>query len=442
MRHRSLGLTGPAGFAGVLVALVVGLGAAPAARAQALAPAERRIGAWVDAHTEEAIGFLERSVNINSGSLNLAGVRAVADLYAPELAALGFDTRWVPMPDSVRRAGHLIAERRGTRGRCVLFIGHLDTVYEPDSPFQRFERQGSRAVGPGVNDMKGGNTVILWALKALQSVGALDGAHVIVVFTGDEESVGRPHEVSRRDLVDAARRCQVSLEFETAVGDSATEYATIARRSATGWRLAVTGRTAHTSGVFSPRVGAGAIFEASRILHRFYDELREQYVTFSPGLIVGGTEAEIAADRGTAEGKSNVVSHTAVVTGDLRTLSPEQEQRIRDRMRVIVAENLPQTSATITFTDGYPPMAPTEGNRRLFEVLNRVTVDMGLPPMQILPPEQRGASDAAFAAPYTDVLSGMGVYGGSAHAPGENIDLATFGRQVTRTAILVYRLTR
>lgn len=442
MRYRSLGLTGPAGFAGVLVALVVGLGAAPAARAQALAPAERRIAAWVEAHTEEAIGFLERSVNINSGSLNLAGVRAVADLYAPELAALGFETRWIPLPDSVRRAGHLVAERRGTRGRCVLLIGHLDTVYEPDSPFQRFERQGNRAVGPGVNDMKGGNTVILWALKALQSVGALDGAHVIVVFTGDEESVGRPHEVSRRDLVDAARRCQVSLEFETAVRDSAMEYATIARRSATGWRLAATGRTAHTSGVFSPRVGAGAIFEAARILHRFYDELREQYVTFSPGLIVGGTEAGIAADRGTAEGKSNVVPHTAVVTGDLRTLSPEQEQRVRDRMRAIVSENLPQTSATITFTDGYPPMAPTEGNRRLFEVLNRVTVDMGLPPMQILPPEQRGASDAAFAAPYTDVLSGMGVYGGSAHAPGEDIDLATFARQVSRTAILVYRLTR
>ncbi|MEK7668747.1 MAG: hypothetical protein AAB409_08880, partial [Gemmatimonadota bacterium] len=90
MRYRSLGLTGPTAFAGVLVALVAGLGAATAARAQALAPAERRIAAWVDAHTEEAIGFLERSVNINSGSLNLAGVRAVADLYAPELTALGF----------------------------------------------------------------------------------------------------------------------------------------------------------------------------------------------------------------------------------------------------------------------------------------------------------------------------------------------------------------
>ena len=418
------------------------LAAAPGALAQGLAPAERRMAAWVDAHAEEAIGFLERSVNVNSGSLNLAGVRAVADLYAPELTALGFETRWVPMPDSVRRAGHLVAERRGTRGRCVLLIGHLDTVFEPDGPFQRFERQGDRAVGPGVNDMKGGNTVILWALKALHGVGALDGAHVIVVFTGDEESVGRPHEVARRDLVDAARRCQVSLEFETAVRDSAIEYATIARRSATGWRLEASAPTAHTSGIFSAGVGAGAVFEASRILHRFYEELREQYVTFSAGLVVGGSQAAITSDRGTAEGKSNVVPATVRAIGDLRTLFPEQEQRIRDRMRAIVADHLPRTSATITFSDGYPPMAPTEGNRRLFEVLNRVSVDMGLPPMEILPPERRGASDAAFAAPYTDVLSGMGVYGDLAHAPGESIDLATFARQVSRTAILVYRLTR
>jgi glutamate carboxypeptidase len=369
-------------------------------------------------------------------------VHRMADLYAPVLTALGFETRWIPMPDSVGRAGHLVAERRGTNGRCVLLIGHLDTVYEADSPFQRFERQGERAVGPGTNDMKGGNTVILWALQALQSVGALEGAHIIVVFTGDEESVGRPQSVARRDLVDTARRCQVALEFETAVEDAGVEYATIARRSATGWRLETTGRTAHTSGIFAPDVGAGAAFEAARILHRFYDELREQYVTFSAGLLAGGTTAELTGDRASAEGKTNVVPHTVLVSGDLRTLSPEQEQRLRDRMRAIVADHLPGTSAAITFHDGYPPMAPTEGNRRLYDQLNRVTADLGLSPMRILPPEQRGASDASFAAPYTDVLSGMGVYGGSSHAPGEWIDLSTFGRQITRTAILVYRLTR
>jgi len=428
----------------MLAAVFAGLAAlaAPVARAQALAPQEARIAAWVDAHTEEAIGFLERTVNVNSGTLNPAGVREVARLYQPEFEALGFAARWIPMPDSVRRAGHLFAERTGTHGKRVLFIGHLDTVYEADSPFQRFVREGDRATGPGTNDMKGGNAVILYALKALAAAGALDGTRIIVAFTGDEESVGRPHAVSRRDLIEAAQRSDVSLEYETAVRDSAVEYGTVARRGATGWRLEATGRTAHTSGIFSPGAGSGAIFEAARILHRFHEELREQYVTFSAGVIVGGTEAQLENGRGTAEGKGNVVPRTVLVNGDLRTLYPDQEQRLRDRMRAIVAEHLPQTGATIVFQDGYPPMAPTPGNQRLFEQLNAVTRDLGLPPMQVLPPEQRGASDASFAAPYTDVLSGLGAYGDSAHAPGEWIDLASFSRQIKRTAILLYRLTR
>ncbi len=441
MRHGAPTMSGSPIRAAMLAAVLAGL-AAPAARAQALAPQEARIAAWVDAHTEEAIGFLERTVNVNSGTLNLAGVREVARLYQPEFEALGFAARWIPMPDSVHRAGHLFAERAGSRGKRVLFIGHLDTVYEADSPFQRFVREGDRATGPGTNDMKGGNAVILYALKALAAAGALDGTRIIVAFTGDEESVGRPHAVSRRDLIEAAQRSDVSLEYETAVRDSAVEYGTVARRGATGWRLEATGRTAHTSGIFSRGAGSGAIFEAARILHRFHEELREQYVTFSAGVIVGGTEAQLENGRGTAEGKSNVVPRTVLVIGDLRTLYPDQEQRLRDRMRAIVAEHLPQTGATIVFQDGYPPMAPTPGNQRLFEQLNAVTRDLGLPPMQVLPPEQRGASDASFAAPYTDVLSGLGAYGGSAHAPGEWIDLASFALQIKRTAILLYRLTR
>ena len=410
--------------------------------AQALAPAERRIAAWVDAHTAEAIGVLQRTVDVNSGTLNLAGVRDAARLYEPEFAALGFTVRWIPMPDSLHRAGHFVAEHAGTRGKRVLFIGHLDTVYEADSPFQRFVREGDRAVGPGTNDMKGGNLIILYAIKALAATGALDGTRIVVFFTGDEEAAGRPLSVSRRDLIEAAHRSDVSLEYEAAVRDSAAEFATIARRSSTGWRLETTGITAHTSGIFAPDVGSGAIFEAARILHRFHDELRERYVTYSAGVIVGGTTARLENDRGTAEGKTNVVPHTALVEGDLRTLFADQEQRVRERMRAIVADHLPGTSATITFDDGYHNMAPTDGNRRLFEQLNRVTLDLGQPAMRILPPEERGASDASFVAPYTDALSGLGAYGGESHAPGEWIDLASLPLQVKRTAILLYRLTR
>ncbi|NIP78448.1 MAG: M20/M25/M40 family metallo-hydrolase, partial [Gemmatimonadetes bacterium] len=86
-----------------------------------------------------------------------------------------FEARLVDMA-AVDRGPHLVAERwEGERGRSVLLIGHLDTVFEEDEAFQTFVREGDTARGPGVSDMKGGDVVVIYALKALQAMGALDG---------------------------------------------------------------------------------------------------------------------------------------------------------------------------------------------------------------------------------------------------------------------------
>ncbi|HEX2207710.1 MAG TPA: M20/M25/M40 family metallo-hydrolase [Longimicrobium sp.] len=421
--------------------------AAPVAvQAQGLSPQEQRIVRYVDAHGDEAVAFLERIVNINSGTLNAEGVREVGRAFEAPLDSLGFDVRWISMPDSMNRAGHLFAYRQGTQGRKVLLIGHLDTVFERDDPFQRFVRQGRYASGPGVNDMKGGDVVILWALKALHAAGALEGTTITVAMTGDEESPGRPLEIARRDLIQAGRDADVALEFETGARDSATEYATVARRSASSWTLTVRGRQAHSSGVFSEGVGSGAIFEASRILTALHEELRgEQYLTFNPGVIVGGTDVRYDAgeSRGTAFGKTNVVAQMAIVTGDIRTITDEQLQRARERMRAIVARHLPRTEAEIEFHEGYPSMPPTEGNHALLALLNRVNRDLGTPPMEALDPGRRGAADVSFVAPYVDAaLAGLGANGSGAHGPNERIDLETLPLQVKRAALLIYRLTR
>jgi glutamate carboxypeptidase len=422
------------------------LAAAPAAvGAQQLSPQEQRIVRYVDAHADEAVGFLERIVNINSGTLNREGVREVGRAFQAPLDSLGFDVRWIDMPDSLRRAGHLFAYRQGTQGRKVLLIGHLDTVFERDDAFQRFVREGRYATGPGVNDMKGGDVVILYALKALHAAGALEGTTITVAFTGDEESPGRPLEIARRDLIQAGRDSDVALEFETGARDSATEFATVARRSASGWTLTVRGRTAHSSGVFSEGAGSGAIFEASRILTAFHEELRgEQYLTFNPGTIVGGTDVrwDPSESRGTAFGKTNVVAQSAIVTGDIRTITDEQLQRTRERMRTIVARHLPRTEAEIEFHEGYPSMPPTEGNHALLTLLNTVNRDLGTPPMEALDPGRRGAADVSFVAPYVDALAGLGANGSGAHAPGERVDLQMLPLQVKRAALLIYRLTR
>jgi glutamate carboxypeptidase len=427
------------------LALGLVLTPAPALHAQQLNTTEERIVRHVDGNAEAAVAFLERTVNINSGTFNPEGVRRVGEVMAAELRPLGFEVHWAELPDSIGRAGHLIAHRRGSEGPRILLIGHLDTVFERDDPFQRFTRIDERtATGPGVIDMKGGNVVIVEALRALHAAGALEDRTITVVLTGDEEDPGLPLSESRRHLVDAARNSDIALSFEAGSRGVDGDMAVIARRSAYEWRLTVHGEGAHSSGIFNEGTGHGAIFEAARIVSAFYDELKgEEYLSFSPGLIVGGTEVsfEPEAARGTAFGKSNVIPARAIVTGDLRTISDEQAERTRDRMRAIVARHLPGTRAEITFLDGYPSMPPTEGNRRLLELYDRVSRDLGHPPVEAFDPGRRGAGDISFIAAYVDGLDGLGPQGAGSHTDQERIDLASLPIASRRAALLIYRLT-
>lgn len=428
-----------------LVALLA-LAAGPVAAQTRLDPTEQQIASWVDGHVDDAVALLEHTVNINSGTKNPAGVRAVGDVLKTELESLGFDARLIDM-STVERGPHLFAERwEGDRGRSVLLIGHLDTVFEKDEAFQTFSREGDTAAGPGVDDMKGGDVVIIYALKALQSVGALRDTRIIVAFTGDEEAPGRPLDVARRDLIDAGKRVDVALGFEGAVRSDGQEYGTIARRSSSEWTLEVTGRQAHSSGIFNDETGAGAIFEAARILDDFYNEVRgEEYLTFNAGVILGGTVVEYdpETNQGTAFGKTNVVPNRVVVHGGIRTISDDQLERARQAMREVVAHHLPLTNATITFEDGYPSMPPTEGNNALMQELSEVSQALGTGPMVTLDPARRGAADISFVAPYVDAaLAGLGTYGEGSHTPDETMDLSTFPLAIKRAAIMIYRLTR
>ncbi len=423
--------------------------AAPAQEAptatEALDATEARIAAEVDARTGEAIAFLERAVNINSGTMHHEGVREAGRLFAAELEALGFRTRWIDQ-SAVDRAGHLFAERPAAAEvedpPRLLLIGHLDTVFEGDSPFQRFERlDDSTATGPGVADMKGGDVVLLYALAALHAVGSLDRAQVTVALIGDEEDAGLPIATSRGDLIEAGRRADVALGFEGASGDG--HRAVIARRGSGGWTLRVTGREGHSSRVFTEEYGSGAIFEAARILRGFHEEVRvEDDVTFNPGIVLGGTEVRYdeQRNRGDATGKTNVIARTVLVDGGLRFLTEAQKERARERMRAVVARHLPGTSAEVEFRDKYPAMPPTEGNRALLELLDDVSRSLGHGPVEPVEPGSRGAADISFVAPYVDGLDGLGPVGSGAHTTEERVDLRSLPVATRRAALLLHRL--
>lgn len=437
---RRLGL----GFAAATLAHALPAGPAASgprpAAAQALTPDETRIVREVDARADEAIALLERLVNINSGTMNLEGVRAVGDVLLAEFDALGFETEWVDGA-AFDRAGHLVA-RHGTRGPHLLLIGHLDTVFEPGSPFQTFERDGDRADGPGVVDMKGGDVIIVHAMKALAAAGVLDDLTITVVMTGDEERSGDPLDLSKAAIVEAAEAADIAIAFEN--GDSDPATAVVARRGSTGWRVDATGTPAHSSQLFQPEVGAGAIYEIARILTGFYERLGgEALLTFNPGVIAGGTELEY--DPFTAEarsfGKNNVVAERAVVTGDIRAISLAQLEETRAAMEFIVRQSLPMTQATITFDDGYPPLAPSAGNRRLLAMFDQASRDLGFGPVAPVNPRNAGAADVAFTTGLVDMaIDGLGPGGGNDHTVDEWIDLPTLAIQTKRAAVLMARL--
>lgn len=434
----------PFGGTALTAMVLAGFAAASASSASAqVTDIERRLVAEVDARADEAIALLERTVSVNSGTMNFDGVREVGRLYRAEFDALGFETEWIDGAP-FDRAGHLVARMRGGDGTHLLLIGHLDTVFEPGSPFQRFVRDGDRATGPGVVDMKGGNVVILHAMHALRAAGLLDGLTLTVVMTGDEERSGDPLDLARDVLVEAAEDADIALAFEN--GDSNPATAVVARRGSTGWRVDVTGTPAHSSQLFQPEVGSGAIYEASRILSGFYAALAgEPNLTFNPGVIVGGTDVAYDAFQagGTAFGKSNVVAESAVVTGDLRAITIPQLEEARAKMAFVTSQSLPGTSAAITFDDGYPPLAPTEGNHRLLGMFSQVSTDLGYGPVAPVDPRNAGAADVSFTAGLVEMaLDGLGPGGGDDHTVDEWIDLPTLALQTKRAAVLIHRLTR
>lgn len=409
---------------------------------QSLSKMEQQVVANITADMPATLQLLKESVNINSGTFNIEGVKKTGEMFGKQLSALGFTVIWIPMPDSLKRAGHLVAWRKGKKGKKLFLIGHLDTVFEPDMPPNPFTLlNDSTATGQGVNDMKGGDVMVIAALKALNQQGLLNDVSITVYFTGDEEKAADPRTVSRGDFIERAKQHDIALGFETAAGMNSVATA---RRGASEWKLEVEAKQAHSAGVFGA-AGYGSIYEASRIINEFREKLsKEQYLTFNPGLFIGGSDVnyDSAAQNGNASGKTNIISPKTVVIGDLRFLTEEQKQKARDTMRKIVSQNLAGTKATMNFKDGIPSMPPTPGNEALVKVVNEVSMSLGYGEVKAGNPGSRGAGDISYVANYLDCLDGLGASGGGAHAPGEIINLNEYPKLIKRTALLIYRLTR
>lgn len=402
---------------------------------------EKKITQHIDKSLADSASLLEKTVNINSGTMNFDGVKKVGALYQAEFDAMGFETQWVD-GEEFNRAGHLVASF-GSTGPKILMIGHLDTVFAKDDAFQNYKRiDDNHVAGPGITDMKGGDVIIIAALKALKELDLLDKVSVKVVMTGDEESSGSPLSLSKKALIDAAIWADIALGFEDADGDIKT--AVVARRGSIGWQLDVTGKPAHSSQIFTDTIGYGAIFEVARILNTFREELAGVgNITFNPGLIAGGTEVTVQPENSIVQGfgKTNVVAKEVTVKGGIRTLTPEELTKAKNLMQDIATRSLPHTSATLTFEEGYPPMAPTEQNYALLKMYSDVSESLGYGPVEPVNPRNAGAADISFAADHVDMaIDGLGLMGEGGHTKDEIADMTSFAQNIHKAAVLIYRL--
>lgn len=404
--------------------------------AQKLNADEQKIVEYIDTNSAAAISLLEKIVNIESPTEDIAGVKASGAVLMAELKKIGMSTRWIEMPPETKRAGHLIAETKGSKGKRILILGHLDTVLRGE----KFRREGAKAYGTGIADMHGGNVIALSALKALNAANLLKDTRIILMLTGDEEDSCEPVSLCRGDMIAAAKRSDLALSFEGTVRNTAT----VGRRGSSSWTLEVEANTGHSGQIFKESMGNGAIFEASRILNEFRTAMAgEKYLTFNPAMIVGGTTVESKDSSGSASGKTNVVPAKVVVNGDLRFISEAQKESARAKMREIAAKSLSGTKATITFVDGIPAMTPVEGNYALLKQLDTASKDLGFGAVEALDPGDRGAGDVAFVADLLPALDGIGIGGGdNSHAKGESAQIDTMPMLAKRAAILIYRLTR
>lgn len=428
-------------FYSILIIIFLGYSEAYAA---GLAKVENDIVQSVNSQNQTGLLLLEKIVNINSGTTNPPGVHTVGEILRPEFEKLGFKTYWVEEPPSMQRAGTLFAERMGHSGKRLLLIAHLDTVFSKNSPFQRFKKDAHFAYGPGVVDDKGGIIVILNALKALNSVHALDDVTITVALVGDEEDSGKPTTISRKSLIDAAKRSDVALDFECSLS---LDTATIARRGISRFKIETTGSGSHSAQIFKKEIGFGAIYEMARILNSLRETLaRQKDLSANPGVILGGTKMVYndKTEAGSLEGKDNIIAKMALVDSDLRFISREQQVMAQKLIQKIVNQHLPGTHALVTFQNGIPAMAPTAANKALLALYSTISLDLGEGKVSALPVGDRGAGDISHVANWVPAnLAGLGPLsaGDGAHSQNEGLSLRSLPIVTKRAAVLIYRLT-
>lgn len=398
-----------------------------------MSPEEQAIAGWLDSEEVNMLTMLEKLTNINSGSLNKAGVDEVGRLLSQELSDLGFGISKLPgekieMPScpgsdySIDVTDHVLAQKSGA-GKRLLLMGHMDTVFPPDSPFQTFSRSGDTMSGPGVADMKGGMVVMLYALKALQQAGKLDDMAITVLLNSDEE-IGSLS--SRKFLEEQAELHDYGLVYESSGSNNMVRQ----RKGLGQARFVVNGRASHAGGAHEQ--GRSAIKElAYKIVEIEQITDYESGVTVNVGVISGG-EAR------------NTIAPCAEALIDLRYPTIEQGMDAAEQFESIFNSVLsyPVDSGEITTNSmtnlHRPPKIPTEESDHLLDKTIAIGRLLG---QTIGITNSGGGTDGSLTqAAGLPTLDSLGVSGSGAHSNREEARVSSLVERAKLSAVLIHRL--
>jgi len=363
----------------------------------------------------QALDLLETVVKVNSYWGNPNGVNLVGDLILDEMPPSlkhGFSND----ENGVRH--HLLTGPWEEKSK-ILLVGHLDTVFPPESETTPFEVKDGKIVGPGTADMKGGIVVMVQALRVIDELGLLGRIPIKILMNGDEE-VGSPF--SSEIVRELASEASCGLIFECGGLDNEV---VVGRRGVIRFNLTATGKARHAGVKEGPK--ASAIVELSRLILALED-LNDlaRGISINVGTVTGGKA-------------NNIVPDLARASFEFRFRDSEAEKGILEKIQEIVSSIItPGCGATIETLHRRPCMVPVPGTDALVSTLMDAARELD---QSVGTQERGGASDGNFLSEMgVPVIDGLGPVGDLDHSAEEYILEESLYERIELTALLLVRL--
>lgn len=358
-------------------------------------------------------------VDRDCGSGNKAGVDSVGQDIRRFLEPLGFNVRF----HEYEKAGNMLVAEYGNMTKpFVILTGHMDTVFADGTAAERpFTVQDGRVTGPGVLDMKGGITVMLYAVKTLLESG-WNRYPLKIILAGDEE-VGHGWSDAAQDYRKEARGALMAFNYETGFIDNGI---VLERKGCAQYRFDFHGVGAHAGN--NPEDGRSAVKE---LCHKALDmealtDMAEG-TTVNVGVIAGGTVP-------------NAIPENAWCRVDVRFRTMVGIERVEKALKEITDKvYIDQVQTTCRCEVKMGAMERLASSEALFDKANQIAREAGLPEMKAI--AVGGGSDSAYiTAEGVPALCAMGVKGQFNHTVREWAEESSLTERAKLSAALLMKL--